>query len=166
MDRNPASQLGHVVRIVRKTLDQFDIRFPASHSFISYPIACEAVQFRAPPTFLLSGGHTAFPIREWLCYGPGFKTRRILSCVLQEQEAPILRGNLGISRCKLEILKGLGLRGGPDRDRSDDLFHTMENQQLTAQTAKELSAGIAVKTGTVGANWHQIDAKNSQLHWA
>ena len=37
----------------------------------------------------------------------------------------------------------------------------MENQQLTAQTAKELSAGIAVKTGTVGANWHQIDAKFS-----
>jgi hypothetical protein len=97
---------------------------------------------------------------------PGFKTRRILSCVLQEQEAPILRGNLGISRCKLEILKGLGLRGGPDRDRTDDLFHAMENQQLTAQTAKELSAGIAVKTGTVGANWHQIDAKNSQVHWA
>jgi len=118
MDRNPASQLGHVVRIVRKTLDQFDIRFPASHSFISYPIACEAVQFRAPPTFLLSGGHTAFPIREWLCYGPGFKTRRILSCVLQEQEAPILRGNLGISRCKLEILKGLGLRGGGNRERT------------------------------------------------
>jgi hypothetical protein len=106
-------------------LDQFDIRFPASHSFISYPIACEAVQFCAPPTFLLSGGHTAFPIREWLCYGPGFKTRRILSCVLQEQEAPILRGNLGISGCKLKILKRLGLRGGPDRDRTDDLFHAM-----------------------------------------
>jgi hypothetical protein len=28
--------------------------------------------------------------------------------------------------------------GGPDRDRTDDLFHAMENQQLTAQTAKEL----------------------------
>jgi hypothetical protein len=37
----------------------------------------------------------------------------------------------------------------------------MENQQLTAQTAKGLSAGIAVKTGTVGANWHQIDTKLS-----
>jgi len=37
----------------------------------------------------------------------------------------------------------------------------MENQQLTAQTAKELCTGIAVKTGTVGANWHQIDAKIS-----
>jgi hypothetical protein len=30
------------------------------------------------------------------------------------------------------------LIGGPDRDRTDDLFHTMENQQLTEQTAKEL----------------------------
>ncbi len=28
--------------------------------------------------------------------------------------------------------------GGPDRDRTDDLFHAMENQQLTAQTAKGL----------------------------
>ena len=37
----------------------------------------------------------------------------------------------------------------------------MENQQLTAQTAKGLSPGIAVKTGTVGANWHQIDTKLS-----
>src|SRR5665213_3478029 len=33
----------------RKTLDQFDIRFPASHSFISYQIACEAVQICASP---------------------------------------------------------------------------------------------------------------------
>ena len=28
--------------------------------------------------------------------------------------------------------------GGPGRDRTDDLFHAMENQQLTAQTAKEI----------------------------
>jgi hypothetical protein len=32
----------------------------------------------------------------------------------------------------------LEIFGGPDRDRTDDLFHAMENQQVTAQTAKEL----------------------------
>jgi hypothetical protein len=42
----------------------------------------------------------------------------------------------------------------------------MENQQLTAQTAKKLRGGIAGKTGTVGANWHQIDAKTFQPDWA
>jgi len=60
----------------------------------------------------------------------------------------------------------IDLIGGPGRDRTDDLFHAMENQQLTAQSAKDLWAGIAVKTGTVGANWHQIDTKNSQPYRA
>ncbi len=32
----------------------------------------------------------------------------------------------------------LQIFGGPDLDRTDDLFHAMENQQLAAQTAKEL----------------------------
>ena len=45
----------------RRILDQFDIRFPASRSFISCLIACEAVQIRASPAFLLSEGHSAFP---------------------------------------------------------------------------------------------------------
>ena len=44
-----------------------------------------------------------FPIREWLCFGQSFKTRRILSCVLQEQKARILRGNLGVVLYKLQI---------------------------------------------------------------
>ena len=72
------------------------------------------------------------------------------------------------ARClrTLVVSKLLKYFGGPDRDRTDDLFHAMENQQLTVQTAKELCAGITGKTGTVGANWHQIDTKNSQLHWA
>ena len=37
-----------------------------------------------------------FPIREWVCLVADFSARRILSCVLQEQNTPILRGNLGI----------------------------------------------------------------------
>ena len=63
----------------------------------------------------------------------------------------------------------LDVIGGPGRDRTDDLFHAMENQQLTAQTAKDLTTGTTGttgKTGTVGANWHQFDTKNSQLHLA
>jgi hypothetical protein len=32
------------------------------------------------------------PIREWPCLAVDFTARRILSCVLQEQKAPILRG--------------------------------------------------------------------------
>jgi hypothetical protein len=35
----------------------------------------------------------------------------------------------------------------------------MENQQLTVQTAKDLTAGPTGKTGTVGANWHQVGTK-------
>lgn len=107
MDRKPASHLGHVVPIVRKL---WIIR-PSISSEPRFKSARLRHSFFPEDT-------RHFPIREWLCSGPGFKTRRILSCVLQEQEAPILRGNLGISRCKLEILKGLGLRGGGNRERT------------------------------------------------
>ncbi len=86
----------------------------------------EAVQFCASPMFLLSEGHSAFSIREWLSSEPRPKTRRILSCILHERKAPILRGNSGIVWCKLQILNYLRLRGGPGRDRTDDLFHAME----------------------------------------
>ena len=95
--------------------------------------------FRCSPEFLLISVQLAafgrfsfpedtrhFPIREWHCSGPGFRARRILSCVLHEEETLILRGNLRISYCNLQILKGLRLRGGPGRDRTDDLFHAME----------------------------------------
>src|ERR1035437_9216550 len=162
MDRKPASRLGQFVPIVRKLWISSTFDFQRALHLPHIRLLVRRFN-SAPPTLILSGGHKHFPIREWLCSRPGFKMRRILSCVLHEREALILRGNLGISCCKLKILKELRLYGGPDRDRTDDLFHAMENQQLTAQTAKELSAGIAVKTGTVGANWHQIDAKNSQL---
>ena len=66
-----------------------------------------------------------FPIREWLCLGADLKPRRILSCLLQEQKACILRGNLGIVGCNLQISEDLRLYGGPGRDRTDDLFHAI-----------------------------------------
>ncbi len=72
-DRKPASHLGHVARIVKKTLDQFDIRFPASHSFVSYLIACEAVQICAFPAFLLSEAHSAFPDQRMAVFGNRFQ---------------------------------------------------------------------------------------------
>jgi hypothetical protein len=52
-----------------------------------------------------------------------------------------------------------GLFGGPDRDRTDDLFHAMENSARRLQTAKDLTAGTTGKTGTMGAIWHQIGTK-------
>ena len=65
----------------RKTLDQFDIRFPASRSFISYPIACEAVQICASPTFLLSEGHSAFPDQRKALFRSRFQyTENLLLC--------------------------------------------------------------------------------------
>jgi hypothetical protein len=57
----PPIWINALFRHYRKSASQFVIRFPASQSFISNPSACEAVQFRTPPTFLLSGGHSAFP---------------------------------------------------------------------------------------------------------
>ena len=93
---------------------------------LGYPIACETVQFCAPRRFSFPEDTRHVPIREWLCSGPGFRTRRILPGVLHEQKALILRGNLRVSLCKLQILKDLLLYGGPGRDRTDDLFHAME----------------------------------------
>jgi Aminotransferase class-III len=71
-----------------------------------------------------------------------------------------LLSEIAVHNAYLTDVRGFG---GPDRDRTDDLFHAMENQQLTAQTAKELLAGKAVKTGTVGANWHQIDTVGAKV---
>ena len=44
----------------------------------------------------------------------------------------------------------LEIIGGPDRDRTDDLFHAMEATTCRLQTAKDLSAVTTGKTGTVG----------------
>ena len=40
-----------------------------------------------------------------------------------------MRGIQTVVRCKLRSLKYLRLYGGPDRYRTDDLFHAMECQQ-------------------------------------
>jgi hypothetical protein len=101
-----------------ETSDQFDIRFPASHPFISILIACEAIQSCAPSTLFPPKDTRPFPIRERLCCYRCFKTRRVLSSVLREQEAPILRGNSGIVYCKLKILNYLQLRVLPEIQRS------------------------------------------------
>ncbi len=55
---------------------------------------------------------------------------------LQHPSAP--SGSVTAPRRCRQISVNKGDIGGPDRDRTDDLFHAMENQQLTAQTAKEL----------------------------
>jgi hypothetical protein len=59
-----------------------------------------------------------FPIREWLCLGADLSTRRTLSCVLQGQKAPILRGYWRIVDYYLQIQKDLRLYGGPSRVRT------------------------------------------------
>ena len=101
-----------------KSLAHLDIRLPASWSFTPYPIAREAVQFCAPRLRTITEDTRHFPTGEWLCSRPGFNTRRILSCVLREQEAPISRGNLGMAQYKLKILNNLRLRGGGNRERT------------------------------------------------
>ena len=89
-----------------------------------------AVKFCAPRPSTFPKDTRHFPNREWLSSRPSFKPRRILSRVLHQQEVPIVRGNSRISCCKLKILKGLGLRGGPGRDRTDDLFHAISKGEL------------------------------------
>ena len=107
MDRKPASHLGHVVRIV----ENFgSIRHSiSSEPFIHLISDClrGGSNLRIPdiPSFPKDTRH--FPIREWLCLAADFSTRRILSCVLQEQKAPILRGYWRIVGCNLQILKRL-----------------------------------------------------------
>ena len=101
----------------QKTLDQFDIRFPASRSFVSCLIACEAVQSPRPRHSCYPKDTRHFPIREWFCLAADLSTRRILSCVLQEQYAPILPGYWRIVGYYLQIQKDLRLYGGPSRER-------------------------------------------------
>ena len=58
------------------------------------------------------------PSREWLCLAADFTMRRILSCVLQEQKASILRGYWRIVGYYLQIQRDLRLFGGPSRERT------------------------------------------------
>jgi hypothetical protein len=107
MDWKSASHLGHVVPIVRelwiiRPSISSEPRFKSSRSLHSF--------------FPEDTRH--FPIREWLCSWPGFKTRRILSSVLHEWKSPILRGNRTVVRCKLHILRYRRLYGGGNRERT------------------------------------------------
>ena len=74
MDWKPVSELSHFVAIVRRALDRSDIRFPASLSFISGQIACEAVQICAPRCSYFSEGHSAFPDQRMALLGAGFQS--------------------------------------------------------------------------------------------
>jgi hypothetical protein len=57
-------------------------------------------------------------------------------------------GNRTVCRCKLQILKYLRLYGGPDRDRTDDLFHAMEaRSQLRHRPTKEGTNSPIVSAG-------------------
>jgi hypothetical protein len=95
MDRKPASHLGHIARIVENL---GSIRYsissePFIHLISDYLRGGSNLRVPDIPTFPKDTRH--FPIREWLCLGADFIARRILSCVLQEQKARILRGNWG-----------------------------------------------------------------------
>jgi hypothetical protein len=46
----------------------------------------------------------------------------------------------------------LELIGGPDRDRTGDLFHAMKCQSPELLKTNSLWAGITGQTGTVGAD--------------
>jgi hypothetical protein len=91
MDREPASHRGHVVRIAEKPLDQCDTRFPANRSLnLISDCLRGGSNLRVPDIPPKDTRH--FPIREWLCLAADFSTRRILSCVLQEQKSCIFAG--------------------------------------------------------------------------
>src|ERR1035438_8178070 len=126
MNRKPASRLGQFVPIVRKLW--ISSAFDFQRALHLHRIRLRVRQFNSarPRRSSFPEDTRHCPIREWLCSGRGSRTRRILSSVLHEHEALILRGNSGLSCRKIKILKYLRLIGGPDRDRTDDLFHAME----------------------------------------
>jgi hypothetical protein len=132
MDRNPASQLGQFVPIVRKLWSSSTFVFQRTIHSSQIRLLARRFNSARPRRFSFPEDTCHFQIREWLCSGPGFcsvpgfRTRKILSCVLHELEMLIFRGNLRITCRNIQILKYLGLLGGPDRDRTDDLFHAME----------------------------------------
>jgi hypothetical protein len=76
-----------------------------------------------------------FPRREWLCLAADFSARRILSCVLQDQKSPMLRGSLGIAGYYLQIQTDTRLHGGPSRDRT--ILH------LRIQSTNPISRSLA-----------------------
>jgi len=87
-------------------------------SFISYRTACEAPNVCASPTFLVSGGHSAFPDQR---IGPIstriLKAENPLLCPPGAESTHFAR-NLGIVGCNLQISEDLRLYGGPSRERT------------------------------------------------
>jgi hypothetical protein len=79
-------------------------------------------------------------VSEWLCDWRRFETRRILSRVLHERKSQTLRGNSEGSSCDFKIIKDIMMRGGPGRDRTDDLFHAMEARSQLRH--RPTSAGV------------------------
>jgi hypothetical protein len=75
----------------QKTLDQFDIRFPASHSFISPDCLQGGSNLRVPDT-PTSEGHSAFSDQRMALFRSKFQYAENLLLVLEEQKAPVLRG--------------------------------------------------------------------------
>ena len=73
MYRKPTSHLGPCCLDFPKTLDPCDIRFPASRSFVSYLIAREAIQICVSRTFVVSGGHSAFPDQRMAPFSSGLQ---------------------------------------------------------------------------------------------
>src|SRR5665213_798779 len=73
---------------------------------------------RVPRHYYFPKDTRHFRMREWLCLAADFSARRILSCVLQEQKAPILRGYWRIVGYYLQIQKDRRLFGGPTRERT------------------------------------------------
>jgi hypothetical protein len=81
----------------QRTLNQFDIRFPASRSFILCPIACEAVQICASAIFLLSEGHSAFPDQRMALFSSRFQFRGESSPVsFRSKRRPFCGENWGL----------------------------------------------------------------------
>ena len=121
MERKPASRLGQFVPIVRKLWisSTFDLQRALHLPHIR--LLVRRFNSARPRRCSYPRDTRHFPIGEYLCSGPGFKTRRILSRVLHEQKSPIGQGSRAVYRCKLQSLKYLKRIGGPDRDRTDDL---------------------------------------------
>ena len=118
MDRKPASRLSQFVPIVRKLWISSTFDFQRALHLPHIRLLVRRFNSARPRRCSFPEDTRHFPIRERLCSGPGFKTRRILSRVLHEQKTPILRGDRTVVRCKLQILKYLRLYGGPSRERT------------------------------------------------
>jgi hypothetical protein len=91
------SRLGQIVSIIRKLWISSTFDFQRAPHLPHIRLLVRRFNSARPdiPAFRRTHG---ISIGEWLCSGPGLKTRRIHSRVLHEQRAPILRGNRTVVR--------------------------------------------------------------------